>query len=74
MDLILCIVFILVGMVTALCLVDTLLSFMFFEDDEKILKHTNNTCIFCGDIIPEGRQICPNCEHNISSDLNKTAN
>ena len=44
MDLILCIVFILVGMVTALCLVDTLLSFMFFEDDEKILKHTNNTC------------------------------
>ena len=22
----------------------------------------NNTCIFCGEIIPEGRMICPNCE------------
>lgn len=20
-------------------------------------------CIFCGDIIPEGRQVCPNCEN-----------
>lgn len=23
-----------------------------------------NRCIFCGTIIPEGRQICWNCEHN----------
>lgn len=22
----------------------------------------NNTCICCGAIIPEGRQVCPNCE------------
>lgn len=21
-----------------------------------------DTCICCGDIIPEGRQVCPNCE------------
>ena len=23
----------------------------------------DNTCIACGAVIPEGRQICPNCEH-----------
>nr|DAU49567.1 MAG TPA: zinc binding protein [Caudoviricetes sp.] len=22
----------------------------------------NNTCICCGAIIPEGRQVCPQCE------------
>lgn len=22
----------------------------------------NNKCLFCGEIIPEGRQICPTCE------------
>lgn len=22
-------------------------------------------CIMCGDIIPEGRMVCPNCESNI---------
>lgn len=27
-----------------------------------------NRCIFCNDIIPEGRQFCPNCEKSI---LNK---
>ena len=21
-----------------------------------------NTCIFCGEVIPEGRMLCPNCE------------
>lgn len=21
-----------------------------------------NKCLFCGSVIPEGRQICPNCE------------
>ena len=21
-----------------------------------------DTCIFCGEIIPEGRMVCPNCE------------
>ena len=23
-----------------------------------------NRCVCCGDIIPEGRQVCWNCEHN----------
>lgn len=22
----------------------------------------DNECVFCGDVIPEGRQVCPNCE------------
>ena len=22
----------------------------------------DNTCIFCGEIMPEGRMVCPNCE------------
>lgn len=22
----------------------------------------DNTCIFCGEIVPEGRMLCPNCE------------
>lgn len=21
-----------------------------------------NTCVFCGEVIPEGRQVCPRCE------------
>ena len=25
-------------------------------------KTVNNTCVCCGAIIPEGRQVCPNCE------------
>jgi hypothetical protein len=23
-------------------------------------------CVCCGEIIPEGRQVCPNCEHHIA--------
>lgn len=26
----------------------------------------NNRCICCGTIIPEGRQVCPNCESTIA--------
>lgn len=26
-----------------------------------------DTCVICGEIIPEGRQVCPNCEINILS-------
>lgn len=26
------------------------------------LQCVQNRCICCGDIIPEGRQICPTCE------------
>jgi RNA polymerase subunit RPABC4/transcription elongation factor Spt4 len=22
----------------------------------------DNTCVCCGAVIPEGRQVCPNCE------------
>lgn len=30
---------------------------------QKLDWNTNdNTCICCGEIIPEGRQVCPNCE------------
>ena len=24
-----------------------------------------NFCVMCGDIIPEGRTVCPNCENTI---------
>ena len=26
----------------------------------------DNECVFCGDVIPEGRQVCPNCEATAS--------
>ena len=26
------------------------------------MKMNNNTCVCCGAIIPEGRQVCPKCE------------
>lgn len=25
-----------------------------------------NTCVICGEVIPEGRQVCPNCERKIN--------
>ena len=27
------------------------------------LERNENRCILCGDIIPEGRQVCPNCNY-----------
>lgn len=30
----------------------------------------NNTCVMCGDDIPEGRQVCYICERKVSTDLN----
>ena len=27
----------------------------------------NNTCICCGTIVPEGRQICPQCEDSLKN-------
>lgn len=24
-------------------------------------------CVICGEIIPEGRQVCPKCEHPVSA-------
>jgi hypothetical protein len=29
------------------------------------LPPSENTCVCCGEIIPEGRQVCPNCEKDI---------
>lgn len=44
-------------------------TYVVFEDDlaDALLKlfegnKTDNRCVCCGAIIPEGRQICPNCE------------
>lgn len=35
--------------------------------DKKIYLHINNAehCICCGEVIPEGRQVCPKCEYKI---------
>jgi hypothetical protein len=30
------------------------------SDDSR--KENENRCVCCGDIIPEGRWVCPNCE------------
>lgn len=27
-------------------------------------------CVMCGEIIPEGRMVCPNCERNINEKEN----
>lgn len=27
----------------------------------------DNRCIFCGEIIPEGRQVCPICEKDLEA-------
>ena len=27
----------------------------------------DNTCVCCGEIIPEGRQVCPRCEYNLAN-------
>ena len=28
-------------------------------------KMNDNKCVMCGDIIPEGRQVCPMCEDTV---------
>lgn len=25
----------------------------------------NNTCLYCNEIIPEGGQVCPTCDHKL---------
>ena len=44
-------------------------TYIVFKDDlaDELLKlfrgnTTDNMCVCCGEIIPEGRQVCPNCE------------
>lgn len=32
----------------------------------------NNRCIVCDEIIPEGRQVCPNCERKIHNRYRET--
>ena len=30
-----------------------------------------NRCVMCGDIIPEGREYCPNCEAKVNEGVKK---
>lgn len=32
---------------------------------EKIINRDDNACVCCGELVPEGRQICKNCEVKI---------
>lgn len=32
------------------------------RDDIQLYRPNVNRCVYCGEIIPEGRQVCPNCE------------
>ena len=34
------------------------------RSDNGAVKMSENRCIVCGEIIPEGRQVCPNCENS----------
>ena len=43
------------------------------DDKIKFDESDDNVCIFCGEIIPEGRQVCPTCEELIT-DFNKIPN
>ena len=33
---------------------------------------TNNRCVICGAIVPEGTQVCPSCESEIDKTYNQT--
>jgi hypothetical protein len=33
-----------------------------FAGGERVRKTNDNRCVCCGEIIPEGRQVCPSCE------------
>lgn len=32
------------------------------QDNIQFYRPDVNRCVCCGEIIPEGRQVCPNCE------------
>ena len=32
------------------------------EARPEVVLTRDNRCVFCGEIIPEGRMVCPNCE------------
>lgn len=46
-------------------------TYVIFEDDfiNALLKlfeeNNNNKCVCCGEVIPEGRQVCYHCELNV---------
>ena len=40
----------------AICLSHTI------QDNIRLYRSDVNRCVCCGEIIPEGRQVCPNCE------------
>jgi ribosome modulation factor len=35
------------------------------------VKAPDNLCVICGNVIPEGRQACPNCEAAVSETTDK---
>lgn len=36
------------------------------RDDMQLYRPDVNRCVFCGEIIPEGRQVCPNCKRKLA--------
>lgn len=34
----------------------------------RVIVASDNRCVCCGEIIPEGRQVCPNCERSPTDD------
>ena len=34
----------------------------------RVLVASDNRCVCCGEIIPEGRQVCPNCEKTLTDE------
>lgn len=37
----------------------------------KIVYSTSERCLYCGEIIPEGRMVCPLCEEKLSNPYQK---
>jgi len=35
------------------------------------VKTADNLCVICGNVIPEGRQACPNCEAQVDASANR---
>ncbi len=34
-------------------------------ENKRLLHVTENRCVCCGEIIPEGRMVCPTCERKV---------
>ena len=39
---------------------------------KMVIKMSDNRCVFCGEQIPEGTQVCPNCVKKNSGIHNET--